>query len=279
MLLCWLQMRALGGDLILRIEDVDSRRVRPGAEEAILHDLRWLGFDWDEGPDCAGAFGPYRQSDRTALYEEALRSLGELVFPCVCTRREVRSAAGLSADHRGEIRYPGTCRSRSAPPEGREYSQRLRIEPETLSWSDLWLGPMSEDPSTVCGDVILRSKNGDFTYQLACAYDDVAMGVTHVLRGADLVDSTGRQLLLHRHFGADQSICFAHTPLRVDKAGQRLAKSRGSLGLGELRASGERPGRLIAALAFDLGLSDEEEVELHPSELLQAFTQRMPQLC
>jgi len=262
----------------MRIEDVDRGRIRPGAEEQILTDLRWLGFDWDEGPDVGGDRGPYRQSERSGSYEDALTRLSERLFECSCSRKEVRGAAGVPDDHRGELRYPGTCRDGPKAPQRSERSLRARVEASEESWDDLWLGLRTDSPEQVCGDFILRAKNGDYTYQLACSVDDLEMGISHVLRGEDLVDSTGRQLLLRRWLGAESPLLFAHTPLRVDGGGERLAKSRGSVGLGELREAGEAPQRLLGDLAFDLGLVDHQGLELRPHDLLDPFMERMPQL-
>ena len=277
MLLCWLQVRALEGQLVMRIEDVDRGRVRPGAEDQILRDLEWLGFDWDEGPCVGGDHGPYRQSDCSERYQQALESLASRTFPCSCSRKEIRAAAGVVPDHRGELAYPGTCRDSPAAPSRSERSLRVRVGPETLSWDDLWLGRCEEEPSALCGDFILRAKGGDFTYQLACVVDDIAMGITHVLRGQDLVDSTGRQLLLYRWLGA-RPPHFAHTPLRTDEQGERLAKSRGSAGLGELRETGEDPRLVLGELAHDLGLLDRSGLAVGPGDLVDSFRRCMPAL-
>ncbi len=271
MLLCWLQVRALGGALVLRIEDVDSARVRPGAEENIYRDLDWLGFDWDEGPHVGGDFGPYRQSERSELYEDALRRLEARTFSCTCTRREIRDAAGLASTHRGEVAYPGTCRS-GLEVGSQPASVRVRVSPGSVSWRDLWLGAKSEEPSSVCGDFIVRSKQGDFVYQLAVVVDDLAMEISHVLRGQDLVDSTGRQILLCSWLGGRTPL-YAHTPLRKDSEGERLAKSRGSPGLTDLRESGQDPEELIGALAWELGLAPGPGLRRSPPELLDAFRQ------
>ena len=276
MLLCWLQVRALEGTLILRVEDVDRGRVRPGATENILRDLAWLGFDWDEGPGAGGPCAPYVQSERSELYDQVLGELSGRTYRCTCTRKQVRQAAGVAPDHRGEVAYPGICRQGPSKP-GRPASIRIRVEPGEVAWDDLVLGPSRQEPAAVCGDFILRAKNGDYTYQLACVADDVAMGITHVLRGTDLVDSTGRQILLWRWLGAEPPL-FAHTPLRTDEAGVRLAKSRGSPGLTELRARGDDPRLLLGRLAFELGLLDGACEAVRPADLLSAFRDRRPGL-
>ena len=264
MLLCWLQMRALGGRLVLRVEDVDSARCKAEADRALHEDLAWLGFDWDEGPDRGGPFAPYRQSERRDRHLAALEQLGERVFPCSCSRKEVRALSPGG----GELRYRGTCREGPTHP-GRPTSLRGRVDSEALRWLDLQSGPCEEDPSTVCGDFILRAKNGDIAYQLACVVDDIAMGITHVLRGEDLLSSTGRQLLLHRWLGAAPPT-FAHVPLRRDPDGARLAKRRGSPPIAALREAGEEPSVVLGLVAADVGLLPPGEAA-NPSDLLPAF--------
>jgi len=262
----------------MRVEDVDRGRTRPGAEEQMLRDLDWLGFDWDEGPDVGGPCGPYRQSERSDRYVQVLSDLGDRLFECSCSRKEIRTAAAVRPDHRGELRYAGTCRSGVGNPERIERSLRARIDPGEECWEDLWRGVSREVPSDVCGDFILRAKNGDFTYQLACTVDDLDMGVTHILRGEDLVDSTGRQLQLRRWLGAPFVPLFAHCPLRLDASGERLSKTRGSPSLETLRASGEDAGRLLGTLAWELGLVGEQGLAVRPGELVDPFIERMPQL-
>ena len=282
MLLCWLQVRALGGALVLRIEDVYSGRVRPGSEEQILRDLAWLGFDWDEGPDVGGAYGPYRQSEREERYSAALEQLEHRTFECTCSRKEIRAATeaadGVITEPGLEVRYSGTCRPGPHISQRVERSLRVQVEPGELRWNDLWRGPSRETPEHLCGDFILRTKEGDTAYQLACAVDDIEMEITHILRGEDLLSSTGRQILLHRWLGGDYSPLFAHTPLRVGADGVRLAKSRGSVALADLRAAGEDPQVLLGELAADLGLRGGEAQRVVPADLLETFVQEMPQL-
>jgi glutamyl-tRNA synthetase len=252
MLLGWLQVRRLGGQFVLRIEDIDSSRVRPGSEASILRDLAWLGFDWDEGPDVGGPHGPYRQSDCLDRYRAAVEQLRDRVFSCSCSRKEIRAAVGAQA---GEIAYPGTCREGPLHP-GRALSLRFRVEPEELHWQDLETGPCSEDPSVVCGDFMLLGKDGGPVYQLACVVDDIEQQITHVLRGDDIAASTGRQLLLYQALGAAPPR-FAHVPLLRDEDGQRLAKRRGSPPIEELREAGRDPRVVIGELAASCGLIPE----------------------
>lgn len=264
MLLAWLQIRALGGEFLLRIEDIDVARDRPEAHASIPRDLEWLGFDWDAAP--------VRQSERGDLYAAAIERLD--TFPCTCSRREVREAAGARGEI-GELRYPGTCRGAPSHP-GRAVSLRVRVDPRELRWRDLWLGDQRQDPAQICGDFIVRSKGGTTAYQLAVVVDDAEQGVTHVLRGQDLVASTGRQILLYEALG-ERVPMFAHVPLRLDDRGQRLAKSVGSPPLRELRRAGEDPRRLIGELARDLGLLD-EAAPTRPSDLIESLRERLPRL-
>lgn len=254
MLLAWLQMRNCGGAFVLRLENLDPPRERPGAEDATYEDLRWLHFDWDEGPDIGGPFAPYRQIERRELYDAAIHSLRDDCYACACTRREVESQRGPATG--GEQPYPGTCRARTVDP-GAPCSVRFRVDPGPVTWHDGVLGPVTQDPSQICGDFIVRAKGGGDVYQLAVVVDDLAMGITDVLRGEDLVESTSRQLLLWRRLGAREPR-FSHVPLRRGADGHRLAKSRGSPALRDLRAGGVAPERVIGQLAFELGLRPDD---------------------
>lgn len=267
LLLGWLQIRAAKGRFVLRIEDIDRARTRPGASEAILTDLRWFGFDWDEGPDVGGPAGSYVQSAREELYREALARLPG-TYPCTCSRKEARAAAGQPDPISGEWPYPGVCRAGRSHP-GRPESTRVRVDEQLVSWDDRWLGACAQDPSRACGDFILWSKADEPTYQLAVVVDDIAMGVTEVLRGEDLLHSTARQILLYRWLGAPVPR-FTHVPLRRDEEGQRLAKSRGSPGLGELREAGEDPRAVLGEVAVELGVLP-EFVPVSPQDLVGPF--------
>ena len=271
LLLGWLQIRALGGRFVLRIEDLDTARNRPGAVEAIYRDMEWLGFDWDEGPGCGGPSATYLQSQRTFGYERALERLAEHTYPCSCSRKDVRSAAG--APHGGEIAYPGTCRDAPSRRDAAT-SLRVRVPLGEVAWYDLCLREQSEDPSQLCGDFIVRAKDGSHVYQLACVVDDIDMGITHVLRGEDLASSTARQILLYRWLGAPEPM-FAHSPLRRDEDGQRLAKRRGSASLHDLREAGSAPKVVIGQLAHDLGILP-EAAPCWPADLVEAFSDAWP---
>lgn len=279
-LLAWLHARAAGGAFVMRVEDLDFGRVRPGIMETQLDELRWLGLDWDEGPDVGGPHAPYVQSLRGPLYDAALRRLAErgLLFECTCSRRDIAAAA--SAPHAGEEgpRYPGTCRQRLVDPSvpsllahGRSrVALRLRVEPGDLCFDDLLMGRCCFDPSAETGDFVVRRKDGAAAYQLAVVVDDDAMRITHVVRGGDLLSSTARQLLLYRALELPEPK-FLHVPLMLGDDGERLAKRHGSVSLGELRARGVPPARVTGWLASTCGLADDRE-EVSARDLVPRFT-------
>ena len=197
-LLAWLSARQQGGKILLRIEDLDTARCPRRYADQMAEDLKWLGLTWDEGPGAGGPDGPYYQSERTALYQAALERLEArgLVYPCFCTRAELHAA---SAPHRsdGQTVYPGTCRHLT-PEEAARRAQarapalRLKVDGAARSFTDGHMGTVRGRLDTDCGDFLLRRSDGMFAYQLAVVVDDAAMGVTEVVRGADLLDSTPR---------------------------------------------------------------------------------------
>ncbi len=229
-----------------------------GAEARQLDDLRWLGLDWDEGPDVGGPGGPYRQSERTERYEAALDALArrDLLYRCDCSRSEIARIA--SAPHPGEEgpRYPGTCRDLGLRPRAwkRPPAIRLRVPAGGVVIEDALQGRVAQDVAASVGDFVLRRGDGVFAYQLAVVVDDLAMGVTEVVRGADLLPSTPRQALLARLLGGTPPR-WVHVPLVVDAEGARLAKRAGGVTLREWRAAGTEPGVLVDALARLLGFA------------------------
>jgi glutamyl-tRNA synthetase len=274
----WLAARAVGGAYVMRVEDLDAARVRAGLEARILDELRWLGLDWDEGPDVGGPLGPYRQSERRADYAAALARLraAGLVYPCFCSRAEVAAAAGAPHGPSDEgPRYPGTCaalpaeearrRSASRPP-----SWRFRAAPGPVGFVDGVHGPRSVDVAAEVGDFVVARADGVPAYQLAVVVDDAAMGVTDVVRGDDLLASTGRQLRLYAALGL-AAPRFAHVPLVVGEDGERLAKRHGALSLGELRAGGADPREVVGLLAALSGLAG-EGARVSPAELVVGFS-------
>lgn len=247
-LLAWLQIRELGGQFVLRLEDLDFGRVRPGADDLILQDLAWLGLDWDEGWDIGGKFGPYRQTERLGRYEAAAAKLE--TYPCTCTRSEVLLSA--SARHKeSDARYPGTCKSGVTHPE-RPSALRLRVPDQTIVFWDLIKGKVSQNVQASLGDMVIQRNDGVWAYQLVCAVDDLEMRITHVLRGDDLLSSTARQILLINSLGGAAPI-YAHVPLMTDYRGERLAKRGGAPSLKTLREAGVQANEIVRDLAASLG--------------------------
>ena len=218
------------GRVLLRIEDHDRQRSRPDYEAAIREDLDWLGFRHD-GPVA-------RQSERDAWYRKALQPLidRELVYGCSCTRADLVTGSG-SRDPGSELRYPNTCRDRDLPLTD-EVGWRLRIEPGTESFFDEIRGPQVQDPSTQCGDLLIRDRLGNWTYQFAVTVDDHLQKITDVIRGIDLMPSTGRQIRLAKLLGRTAMPRFAHHGLVMKSATEKLSKSDGDSGVRDLRASG-----------------------------------------
>ncbi len=242
--------RSADGTLVFRNEDLDRDRARPEFAAAQIRDLRWLGIDWQEGPDLGGRFGPYSQGERLELYRETFERLrlGGWLFPCTCSRRDI--AAAVSAPHAAddEPLYPGTCRGRTAEsiPVGGRVSWRFRVpEGEEIGFTDLRLGPQRFLAGRDFGDFVVLRPDGVPSYQLACVTDDHLMGITEVVRGADLLVSTARQILLYRALGWSIPR-FLHCPLLTDEAGVRLAKRHDALSLATLREQGRLPEELRA---------------------------------
>lgn len=263
-LIAWLMARASGGRVILRIEDLDTTRVRPGMAEGAMRDLRWIGLDWDEGPDVGGPSSPYVQSERLDRYSAALEDLkrAELIYPCTCSKAEVRRLA--SAPHAGEDGpiYPGTCAGRTASDaeslEDQPFSWRFRVGSGIVAWDDLFKGQIEAEPSKIVGDFIVGRSDGSISYQLSVVVDDAAMGITQVIRGDDLVSSTPRQIRLYQAIGS-QAPGFGHVPLVVDQQGRRLAKRAESITLASLREQGVGPKQLMSRIGQSLGIQSAEE--------------------
>jgi glutamyl-tRNA synthetase len=243
----WVLARRSGGACVLRIEDIDRPRVVHGSRERIEEDLRWLGLPWDEGP--------FLQSERGALYEEAISRLAAagLVYPCDCSRAEISRVA--SAPHEGEeVVYPGYCRDRDpARAMKRPPALRVRVPREVVSFEDLAFGAVAQDLAREVGDFVLRRADGVFAYQLAVVVDDAAMSITDVVRGADLVSSTPRQIWLARALGALPPR-YAHVPTVVAENGARLEKRTPRATVRELREEGVPASRVVGELAHGLGL-------------------------
>jgi glutamyl-tRNA synthetase len=276
-LLSWLDARVRGGRYAMRVEDLDGPRVRPGLETRILAELRWLGLDWDEGPDVGGPSGPYRQSERGERYAAALEQLrgAGAAYPCFCSRAEIAlvSQAPHGPSEEGP-RYPGTCRALGpdevrARSERRRPAYRLRVPQGEVEFSDVVHGLQRFDVTATVGDFVVMRAEGVAAYQLAVVVDDAAMEVTDVVRGADLLASTARQLLLYRALDL-ATPRFGHVPLLLGEDGARLAKRHGARSLGELRELGADPRAVVGLLAATAGLC-EFGARVRPADLLGGF--------
>ena len=249
--------RAAGGTLIYRDDDLDQSRCKPEFARTAIEDLRWLGVQWREGPDCGGPYGPYQQSLRFERYAEAfdlLRQRG-LIYPCSCTRREVSQA--LSAPHPldEEPIYPGACRPEEpevseAPRKGVNWRFRIPVR-ERLFFPDIAQGEQSAVARDDFGDFLIWRKDDFPSYQLASAFDDACMGVTEIVRGCDLITSTFRQLLLWRALEYTAP-SFYHCPLLTDSSGKRLAKRDDALSIRTMRSLGKTPDEVLAEIHLNL---------------------------
>jgi glutamyl-tRNA synthetase len=254
---------------VWRIEDLDPPREIPGTAEAALEDARWLGLDWDEGPDVGGPHAPYVQSERDAHYESALDRLADAgrLFPCRVSRSDLREIASAPHGSSGLPPYPPSLRPQSLPPgwlarirakEDADAALRFRVHDDLVRFEDRVQGTVEERVSETTGDFVLKRRDGLFAYQLAVVVDDLAMGVTEIVRGADLLDSTARQVQLIRALGGPVP-AYAHLPLVANAEGEKLSKRDEGLTLRSLREAGVRPEAVVGALAHSLGLRPSPE--------------------
>ena len=264
-MIAWLRARSRGGRVIFRMEDLDHPKDKPGAAAQAVEDLRWLGFDWDE---------EYVQSGRKGIYRRALEALGDLAYPCVCSRKDVESAQ--SAPHAGEqLYYPGTCRGRfkswaeAKASVSRTPCWRFKVPENTIvAFDDAFAGHYEQDVSRTLGDFPLARDEFGAGYTLACAVDDLLMGVTEVVRGDDLLAATPAQILLARALlGSSSSLfplpsslpTYCHVPLVVGRDGKRLAKRHGDTRIETYRAAGRSPEEILGFLAASCGWAREGE--------------------
>jgi glutamyl/glutaminyl-tRNA synthetase len=253
----WAVARAVDTEVLLRVEDHDRQRSRPEYERALLDDLDWLGFAPDRFPTNAFRAGPCegRQSDREAVYREAADALAArgLLYACSCSRREIEDGASPGESAPAELRYPGTCRERGLDLGG-DVGWRLRLPPGEERFEDAWRGPQRQTPARQCGDVLVRDRRRNWTYQFAVAVDDLHQDVALVVRGLDLLESTGRQIQIARLLGRAQPPVFLHHPLLLKPEGRKLSKADGDTGVRELRAAGWSAERVIGEAAWRLRL-------------------------
>ena len=265
-LLSWLSARAQGGAFVVRMEDLDRARVVAGSAEGILRDLEWLGLDWDEGPDRGGPHAPYAQSARGELYASAFERLrsANLVYPCFCSRKDIQSAASAPQAPGDEAFYPGTCRDLSRLEvdarlaSGRAHAWRFRVDPADVAPFTDRVHGLYDPPEGSIGDFVVRRADGVPAYQLAVVVDDIAMGIGEVVRGADLLASTVRQILVYRALGASPPE-FAHVPILLGDDGVRLSKRHHGVTLRELREVGRSAESIVGRLARLHGLRPTDE--------------------
>ena len=218
--------------------------------EAMLEDLRWFGFEWSEGPDIGGKFAPYNQSERMSFYQAALEKLraGNFIYPCTCSRKDIQQAVTAPHAADDEVVYPGTCRGNlKSETGGRKFCWRFRVtDGETISFTDENLGEQKFIAGKDFGDFVVWRNDGVPAYQLSCVADDAAMQITEVVRGADLLVSTARQILIYRALGFTPPKFF-HCALMLDDNGERLAKRHDALSLRQLKGQGKTPAELRLA--------------------------------
>lgn len=273
-LLAWLDVRSLGGEMLLRMEDLDPDRCRPEYTLQLADDLRWLGLDWDLGWQADK--GEYCQSRRTECYREAFDKLaGEgLVYPCYCSRKELLAASAPHASDGARV-YSGRCRGLSVAERaelaraGRKPAWRIAVPEEEISFVDGNFGLQSERLDRDCGDFILRRSDGVYAYQLAVTADDGAMGITRVVRGWDLLSSTPRQIWLMKQLGYEPP-AYCHAPLLCSPDGRRLSKRDRDLDMGVLRQQ-TTPEKLTGLLAYTAGIIDRPE-PVKPYDLIPEFS-------
>ena len=271
-LIAWLAVRSVGGEMVLRQEDLDPQRCKREYADQIEEDYRWLGLDWDRGGSASG--DAYYQSNRDDIYAEALETLrkNDLIYPCFCTRNQLHAASAPHATD-GTTLYPGTCRDLTPAEQAeraktRKPAMRVKVPDETISFTDHIMGAYTQNLAQECGDFILRRSDGVFAYQLAVVVDDALMGVNQVVRGVDLLSSTPRQIWLQRQLGFPQPE-YGHVPLLLAPDGRRLAKRDRDQELGALQQR-FTARELVGRLAHLAGLIP-EAAPVSPEELVPLF--------
>ncbi len=275
-LLSWLYIKSQGGEMVLRVEDLDPDRSRCEYTALLLDDMKWLGLDWDEGPACGGPYDPYCQRGRSELYDRALQRLreGGHLYHCYCTRAELHTVTVAPHTGEREFVYSGICRTLSKEAQEirsrtRRPALRLAVPEQTIRFRDGLQGEMAQSLRTACGDFVVRRADGVHAYQLAVVVDDGLMNISHVIRGADLLASTPRQLLLYELLQLEPP-AFFHVPLLYGNDGHRLSKRHGSFSLVSMRKRGLTPEEIIGYLAWKAGQIERWE-PVRPQELLRQF--------
>lgn len=278
-LVTWLSVRSQGGQVIWRLEDLDEPRNLDGAAAQAIQDLTWLGLDWDEGGGKGGPHSPYTQSERFDYYEQALQRLAEIgrLFPCFYSRRELENIA--RAPHSGqELRkaYPPSLRPRGLETEWyknystrNDFAFRFKVDTGLVQFNDELFGSQEENVADSLGDFVLKRKDSIYAYQLAVVVDDIAMGITEVIRGRDLLDSTARQIQLIEALGAEVPR-YLHVPMILNVEGEKLSKRNKAIEIRALQKDGVLPEQLLGYFAHSLGLIDNCE-RISTEELLKIY--------
>lgn len=262
-LVAWLQTRLAGGEFILRMDDIDTPRLIEGSAEQIIDDLRWLGMDWDSISSSSYLpyeDGVYYQSQQQLSYLAALKSLDEQsrLFTCSCSRKDIQQLV-KKPSIAGHFVYPGTCRTRqdSYDNTAKDIAWRFRVSDKIICFKDQLMGDQCQNIAIEMGDLIVKRRDGLFAYQLASVVDDIQMGITDVVRGADLLGSTPAQIDLFECLGAPVPR-FWHLALKLDAKGDKLSKRSGSVSLQMLRQQGATAEQIIGQLAWDLKLVEND---------------------
>ena len=276
----WLFARHHGGAFVLRVADTDSKRATQENYEAVVEDMRWLGLEWDEGPEVGGPHTPYRQSERFDRYQEAAAKLlgSGAAYRCYCTAEDLEEERKKAQAEKRSPGYSGRCRNltpeeiEAFEQEGRAHSLRFKVpQGETITFEDAVLGEMSTDLG-LTPDFVIQRSDGSPTYMLAVTVDDLEMQITHIIRGNDLVASTARQILVRRALGVEELPVFAHLPLLVDEKGRPLSKRWGDVAVRAYRDQGFLPEAVVNYLAL-LGWSFDDKTNIFSTdELIEKFS-------
>lgn len=265
-MLAWLAVKQQGGTFVLRMEDIDTQRAKRSLGEALLDDLEWLGLTWDEGPRMGGPAGTYWQSERYDSYEKQLNKwqASGLIYPCYCNRARLQSVASAPHGHEGIAHYDGHCRNlsplmRAELSQYKEPSWRMKVSKRSYEFMDRWQGVQHEELWPAEDDFIVKRADGMFAYNLAVVMDDIAMGITDVVRGYDLLPAVASQLWLYECLG-ESAPNYGHAPLVVDQEGHRLSKRQQSITLRDLRASGYSASMILGRLALAAGLVSRKQM-------------------
>lgn len=283
-LLSYISTRNQHGTYVVRMEDIDLQRSKRSYGEALLDDLEWLGFEWDEGPRVGGPELSYWQSERLPMYDEVLQQLENtgLIYPCFCNRTRLQSIA--SAPHRGEVvhHYDGHCRSLDSATVKlkrleKNPSMRIKVTDSTMDFNDIYQGLQHFVLRQGVDDFVLRRGDGMYAYNLAVVLDDIAMGITEIIRGHDLLETTAQQMYLYRTLHAEPP-CYGHAPLLIDTDGHRLSKRQKSITVKELRDMGWTAERILGELAVLAGLIPQCDAPSISLASLLTYTARTEEL-